>query len=164
MFGNEAHNNNDNMDDLNSSLEDVEIDEPGEKEETLKERSNCWDNKVKLKRKKIIDDVIIEEKKKKVLESKKKSEEEKSLKKVKKENKQRKQKVKDLNKKKNKRAKSEAKESQPRNAIPNIKPIPLNCTHLVHEDDVLYTVPGDGACGPSSACAFYLMMKHLALS
>ena len=70
MFGNEAHNKNDNMDDLNSSLEDVEIDEPGELEETYEEISNCWDTKVNLQEKKVMDEVIMEENKKKALERK----------------------------------------------------------------------------------------------
>ena len=71
MFGNEAHNNNDNMDDLNTRLENMEIDEPGEKEETYEEISNCWDTKVNLQEKKVMDEVIMEENKKKALERKK---------------------------------------------------------------------------------------------
>ena len=36
----------------------------------------------------------------------------------------------------------------------NIKQVPQNCKHLVNEDDVIYVVPGDGSCGPSSAAVF----------
>ena len=84
----------------------------------------------------------------------KKLDEEKIVKKHKNENIQRKQKIKDLNKKKNKRAKRDVIESQPRSINPNIKSIPLNCIHLVNKNDVLYTVTGDGTCGPSSASIF----------
>ena len=38
--------------------------------------------------------------------------------------------------------------------VPNIKPIPRNISHLVNKGDVLYVVPGDGSCAPSSASAF----------
>ena len=38
--------------------------------------------------------------------------------------------------------------------ISNISQVPLNCIHLVKEDDVLYVVPGDGCCGPNCAAAF----------
>ena len=38
--------------------------------------------------------------------------------------------------------------------IPNISPVPMNCLHLVKEDDILYLVPGDGCCGPNCAAAF----------
>ena len=38
--------------------------------------------------------------------------------------------------------------------IPNIRDVPMNCRHLVKEDDVLYVVPGDGCCGPNCAAAF----------
>ena len=67
MSGNVNHDNDDTITDLNSSMEDMEIDEPTKLEETLKERSNCWDNKVILKQK---DKVILEENKKKGVERK----------------------------------------------------------------------------------------------
>ena len=38
--------------------------------------------------------------------------------------------------------------------VPNIREIPVNCKHLVKKDDVLYVVPGDGACGPNCRAAF----------
>ena len=37
--------------------------------------------------------------------------------------------------------------------VKNIKEVPENCKHLVGEDDVVYEVPGDGACGPNSGAA-----------
>ena len=39
--------------------------------------------------------------------------------------------------------------------VPNIKPVPENCLHLVNEGDLVYTVPGDGCCGPNCAAAFF---------
>ena len=38
--------------------------------------------------------------------------------------------------------------------IPNIRAVPNNCIHLVDKGDVVYVVPGDGACGPNCASAF----------
>ena len=29
-----------------------------------------------------------------------------------------------------------------------LKPVPTECQALVEDDDVVYTVPGDGLCGP----------------
>ena len=34
-----------------------------------------------------------------------------------------------------------------------MRSIPENCRHLLKEDDILYTVPGDGCCGPNCAAA-----------
>ena len=34
--------------------------------------------------------------------------------------------------------------------IPNIKPVPSNCVHLVNKGDLIYEVPGNGACGPNA--------------
>ena len=39
-------------------------------------------------------------------------------------------------------------------AVPNIRYIPANCKHLLNDDDVVYVVPGDGACGPNCGAAF----------
>ena len=69
-------------------------------------------------------------------------------------NKQRKQKSKDSRKRINKKKSVNEKNKNPRNNLPNIKPVPKNLEHLVNEGDKIYTVPGDGACGPSSASAF----------
>ena len=154
MFGNDAHDSDDYMDDINSSLEDMDIDDTGVKDESIGERSNGWDQKVRIQQKKIMDVIKSEENKMKASESKEILEEEEIVQNQKKEKKQIKQKRKDSNKRKNKRARREAMESTPRKINPNIKSIPMNCTHLVNENDVVYTVPGDGACGPSSASIF----------
>ena len=48
---------------------------------------------------------------------------------------------------------SEASKDKPKNNVPNIKEVPTNCKHLVDSDDVLYSVPGDGCCGPNCGAA-----------
>ena len=37
---------------------------------------------------------------------------------------------------------------------PKIKEVPKHCKHLVKDTDVVYTVPGDGCCGPNCAAVF----------
>ena len=66
--------------------------------------------------------------------------------------KNRKQKNKDAKKKIN--IKKLASNISPPIKVPNIREIPQNCKHLVDKDDVLYTVPGDGCCGPNCGAAF----------
>ena len=36
----------------------------------------------------------------------------------------------------------------------SIKEVPIECKNFVESNDVVYVVPGDGACGPNSAAAF----------
>ena len=62
----------------------------------------------------------------------------------------RKQILKDDKKKRKKKDKNTVFKSK----IPNIRPVPQNCIHLVKKGDLVYLVPGDGKCGPSSASAF----------
>ena len=38
---------------------------------------------------------------------------------------------------------------------PNLKNIPPGCRHLVNQGDVVYVVPGHGACCPNCATAFF---------
>ena len=65
-------------------------------------------------------------------------------------NKQKKQKVKDQKKKG--RKKNEIRSGEFQN-IPNIKPVPKNIASLCNKGDLVYCVPGDGACGPNSISA-----------
>ena len=37
--------------------------------------------------------------------------------------------------------------------MPNLREVPNNCKPLVNEGDMVYVVPGNGACGPNSAAA-----------
>ena len=39
--------------------------------------------------------------------------------------------------------------------VPNIKDVPVGCRDLVDAGDVVYVVPGDGACYPNCAAAFF---------
>ena len=91
----------------------------------------------------------------------KKKREEKKITQVKAFNKKRIQKIKD-NKKKSKKAKEKKKitidNPNTKYKIPNIREIPANCKHLVKEHDVLYVVPGDGACGPNCGAALLFGM------
>ena len=90
---------------------------------------------------------MIYENKKKSIAAKNKIKEERKHKQLKREKKYRKQKVKhstDIGDK--------IQEKQV-NKVPNIKPVPKNCIHLVHEGDLVYIVPGNGACGPNCAAA-----------
>ena len=66
-------------------------------------------------------------------------------------NKMRKQILKDDKKKRKKKDKNTVFKSK----IPNIRPVPQNCIHLVKKGDLVYLVPGDGKCGP------YLEMRFL---
>ena len=67
-------------------------------------------------------------------------------------NKKRKQQIK--NEKKKKRKKSISLKMCVDSKVPNIKPVPQNCAHLVNKDDVVYVVPGNGACASNCASAF----------
>ena len=70
-------------------------------------------------------------------------------------NTQNKQKLKDEKKKKRKyNSIKNTNDKEKIKDIPNIRPVPTNCKHLVKIGDVVYVVPGDGSCGPSSASAF----------
>ena len=54
----------------------------------------------------------------------------------------------------NKKKKEPDTKSQAVYKIPNLKNIPHGCRHLVKEGDLVYEVPGDGACYPNSSAAF----------
>ena len=123
-----------------------------EAEEKL--RSKLMDEKVESKAKKIEEEETLFKRKQdmKILENK-------ILEEAKKENeiqlnKQRKQKSKDARKRINKIKSVKENIEKPKNDLPNIKPVPKNLAHLVKKGDKIYTVPGDGACGPNSASAF----------
>ena len=113
-------------------------------------RSRLMDEKIEAKARKIEEEERIyretkkkEEERKKAVEALEKEKREQSIK-------QQKQKVKDV-KRKN-RKKNDMKTKDIHN-IPNIKPLPLNIAHLCNKGDVVYTVPGDGACAPNSISA-----------
>ena len=68
-----------------------------------------------------------------------------------KETKLRRQKIKNDKKKIKKTSVDKTNKSTPR--VPNIRNVPKNCLNLVNEGDLLYVVPGDGACAPNAAAA-----------
>ena len=71
-------------------------------------------------------------------------------------NKLRKQKSKTMKKRINKKKKQEINtKSNDFYEIPNLREVPLSCQDLVNKDDLVYVVPGDGACCPNSAAAFF---------
>lgn len=130
------------------SVEDMDINE----EEVMKKKiSDQMDAKVLEKRKLYEEKENEFKKQKKDLIEMKKKEEENEKKVVKETNKKRKQVTRQKSKKINKRIR--ASEEIKKNKVPNIRNIPENCKHLLNKNDVLYTVPGDGCCGPSSAAA-----------
>ena len=143
--------------DLKQSEEGMEIDEPNEVEMDIDDieddvviRSKMMDEKIVAKAKKI------EEEEKKYQGMKNKEEERKKEKEAMEHQerklsvKQKKQKIKDEKKKTRKKKETEQNELKD---IPNIKPVPNNIAHLCNKGDLLYCVPGDGACGPNSIAA-----------
>ena len=145
------HDESEPMECQENNYEKVEDMEITEDEDFKKKRSDLMDAKVLEKRK------LEEEKEKEYakytedLINLKNKEEEKQKKVIKDSNKKRKQIIKDKSKKMNKRIK--ASEVVKKSKVPNIRNVPENCRHLVNKNDVLYTVPGDGCCGPNSASA-----------
>ena len=145
----------------NNFVEDMDVDEGNASDENILENVNMniesteirsirMDEKIKAKEKKIEE----EERKQKQRFLEKEKEEKMRQENLKLENRKRKQKIKD-EKKRSKRKNSNTKnDDEPGSDIPNVKPIPKNITHLVGNGHKIYMVPGDGACGPSSASAF----------
>ena len=137
--------------DLSFKLEEMDIDDVEEYEKDS--RSKMMDEKVKAKadtneRKEKLQNQNIKAKK-----MKKKHEEEIKMKNIKQLKKQQKQKIKNDKKKRRTKAPPKTAAKVVKSRIPNIKPVPQNCLHLVNKGDLVYTVPGDGSCGPSSASA-----------
>ena len=134
------------IEELSSSMEEMEIDQ---EVKILEERREYQDNKIKkkeLKQQKEEQELL--KMKLDVLEQKKRKEEKKAED-DKNQKRKKKQKEKDTKKKMRKKRKNAA------DKIVNIKDVPENVKHLVSPDDVVYEVPGDGACGPNSVAAHF---------
>ena len=134
---------------VNTSIEEMEIDGSEEDDnvnleeaEVLALRSKQMDDKVLAKEKKNKEEELDYQNQKKMEEEKKKAAEMDLKTKIN----SKKQKMKDERKKKNKKQKVFK--------VPNIIEVPRNCRNLVSKDDVVYQVPGDGACGPNCGAAF----------
>ena len=124
---------------------DMEIDQ-----EEFKIRSKRMDQKIEAKAIKLEEEEKRYQEKKKVEIERKKEKEALEHHKRKLSIKQNKQKIKD--EKRKSRKKNEIKNNELKN-IPNVKPLPKNIAHLCNEGDMVYVVPGDGACGPNSISA-----------
>ena len=146
----------DNISDLSSHLEDMDIDEI-DKEDTdiLSERSILMDQKIQVKETTIEEEIRKRENIKSNVEIAKIAEKKVGIEYVKKSNKSRKQKSKDARKKVNKRKRIVKCDENEVLQVPNLKQVPLACSHLVNNGDVVYVVPGDGACCPNCAAAFF---------
>ena len=132
------------VEELSLSMEEMEIDQ---EEKILEERREYQDYKTKNKQlKQEKEELELRKKKLDVLEHQK-SEEKKKAACDKNQKRKKKQKEKDMKKKLRKKSKNNA------NKVVNLKDIPENVKHLVGPDDVVYEVPGDGACGPNSVAA-----------
>ena len=118
------------------SVEEMDIDNSDCHEEVLKQRSDMMDKKAIEKQKRIDEEVEDFLKKK----AEKKEKEDELIKEKKRQQ------------LKSKRQKNKSNKKQNHYMVPNIKDIPENCEDLFN-DDVVYEVPGDGACGPNSAAA-----------
>ena len=128
--------------------EDMDVDEDNE----VKMRSKMMDEKIRAKEIEMAENERVYQLKLKKMEEERKQEEKRKLESQKIMNKKQKQKIKDEKKKKRKKSLSFKSKMVPK--MSNIKPVPKNCAHLVKKDDVVYIVPGNGACGPNSASAF----------
>ena len=143
-----------NIEDISSQFEDMdidylEVDDPV----SLKERSDKMDEKVKeLQDKNEGEEIEYFNKRRNTMMKKKLEGEKKSIER-KKETKKRKQENKSVTRK-NRRTKDTTSKVAIEK-VPNIADVPDNVKHLVNIKDVLYTVPGDGACLPNTASAFY---------
>ena len=125
--------------DLSESLEDMEIDEDEKEQKILLERSRKMDEKVLAKQKKHEEEIDM-------FLSKKSNDDKQDI------NKQKKSNSKKRQKSKKKTIESEQNKNQ-EHLVKNMKEVPDNCKHLVNEGDLVYVVPGDGACGANSAAA-----------
>ena len=104
--------------------------------------------------------VVKEERKRKEIkekdELKKLVTKENDIEKQRKEKRLMKQKSKNLRRSVKKRKKQvEADVSEIMGDVPNVKEVPQTVKHLVKQGDVVYQVPGNGACFPNSAAAFF---------
>ena len=142
---------------LSSQLDHMDIDDDeNENDETLEERSARKDEKVREQQKRFEEEERNQEEIKKKSQAIKATESQIKLEKERKERKMRKQRSKNGKKNGNKMKKRKlSNENEEILKIPNLKNIPPGCCHLVNDGDLVYVVPGDGACGPNSAAAFF---------
>ena len=140
--------------DINDEVEDMEIVE--EKIDVTENLSLKMDIKITEKQKRLEEE---ERKRKEIKEKdelKKLVTKENEIEKQRKEKRLMKQKSKNLRRSVKKRKKQvEADVSEIMGDVPNVKEVPQTVKHLVKQGDVVYQVPGNGACFPNSAAAFF---------
>jgi hypothetical protein len=141
----------DNISNLSLKVEDMEIDiEVTEDEKVLIKRSDKMDETVKAKQDRLEEEEKRRTKDKMYSEKVKNSENLIKTETLWKINKLRKQKSKTMKKRINKKKKQEMNtKSKDFFEIPNLREVPLSCQDLVNKDDLVYVVPGDGACCPN---------------
>ena len=132
------------------TINDMEI-ESVESEEVI--RSKLMDEKITLKALEQERKEEIFRQKKRNAELEKKKAKEIQLEATKQSNRKRKQKAKDVKKRLRRQNSSKNPSDIIIKRIPNIKPVPSNCAHLVNKGDKVYVVPGNGACFSNSAAA-----------
>ena len=143
----------DNVSNISLQLEemDIEITE-NQDEDTPAKRSARVDEKIMKKQDRL------EEEERKRKESKKKVEVKKTNEKLVQLGNQRKERK--LRKQKSKSVKKQVKNTKKIilpvvSKVPNLKDVPAGCRQHVNDGDLVYVVPGDGACCPNCAAAFF---------
>ena len=136
--------------DEKETAEDMEIDNL-ETEEAI--RSKLMDEKIRNKEEIMEENERTFQEQKLINENRKKKLKEIEIENQKQLIKQKRQRRKDEKKRSQKVNKKKKTDTKSGKIIPNLKPIPRNIAHLVEEGDMVYCVPGDGACGPNSISA-----------
>ena len=148
----------DNISNLSEQLEvmDIEEEEDEDNDDTMEARSAKMDKKVEERQERIEEEERKRKETKSKVEAVRASEKQVKLEKQRKERIITKQKSKNMRKTSNKMKKGKfPKDDEVLSEAPNLKKIPSGCEHLVNPGDVVYVVPGDGACCPNCAAAFF---------
>ena len=140
---------------MNSDIEEMEVEI--QNDTIFEKRRDQMDAKVKAKQERMEEEERKRNVRKKAIEKEKNAEKLANIEQSRKLNKSRKVKHKSMKKVINKKKKKleEQAESETKYRVPNIKEVPQCCQHLVNQGDVVFVVPGDGACGPNCASAFF---------
>ena len=149
--------NDDNVSVLSAQLEDMDIDdEENDVKDEYSRRSELMDKKILDKERRLMEEARKNESIKNQIKSTKIARKQVDMESVKKLKKSMKQKSKDAKKRMNKRKQVVTEvENEMVFKVPNLKEVPVSCRHLVNEGDLVYIVPGDGACLPNCGAAFF---------
>ena len=134
--------------------ENVEVEEMEIDRNESERLSKKMDKKIKEKEKENEEKERLYNEKQILIAEKKKLDDENKQAEERKQKQKEKQNLKDMRKSINKKMrKSEEDLERNMNKLPNVVNVPKNCQKLVGENDVIYKVPGNGACAPNSAAA-----------